>query len=218
MRCLQLRITASIGYYIDFHEDSLLLPGVGEPLAATDELALLSNLIIAPLKAWKEANTAFAIVHTAHECTVVKVTNSGQDCEFPIRETLQTLANVSHLSHGVSIDLDQDLFEAHQEMSDNPSASESSLSRYVEPSTHTALELGTHFGLFNLTNTITSLSLRDIPFASRFQTGSSEDHLEHLEINSECSPKDTLRGVGKLWLAKRKKTLNSNSGEVHSEI
>lgn len=139
---------------------------------------------MAPLKAWKEANTAFAMLRTAHEFTDLKVTDSSQDCEAPMRETLQALANVSHLSHGVCAHLDQYLFEVHQKISGNPSASESSLSRHVRLSTHAALELVTRFSLFNLTNTITSLTLRDIPFTSPFQTGLSEpqDHLEHLDI------------------------------------
>lgn len=188
MRRLQLKVPPSIIHhkavcdYTLYNEQwtSALLHGIKEPLASTDDLALFSDLIR------KKDGTAFWKVSTAQVFIISMVIDSSQDCVALTRETLRALPSVSHIGHGISTYLRQRLFEAHQKVSGNPSASQSSF-RLVELSELSALEKGKQLILFSFTNTITSMSLLDMPFASLSKTWFPKvqnrlEHLEHLDI------------------------------------
>lgn len=201
MRRLQLKVPPSIIHhravceYVSYEPQrtSALLHGTGEPLAPTDELALFSDLIIAPLEAWKEDGTAFWKVRTTQSFMVFMIIDSSQDCVALTRETLRALPSVSHLGHWISTHLGQHPFEAHQKASGNPSASQNSSQQGVELSELSALEKGKQLILFSFTNTITSLSLLDMPFASLSKTWFPKmqdrlEHLEHLDIQYRVFP------------------------------
>lgn len=152
MRHLQLRAPPSIiNHHICF-ADELHLLSFEEPLAAPHGLPVFCELIMAPVKAWQHANTAFSRVHAAHKLAIFKVIDSSQDCKAPMLESLKAFPRASHLSHELPTHLDQYLLEARPKVFGNSSVSESSFEPFVFLSMPDALEQGKRFILSNLTN------------------------------------------------------------------